>query len=168
MERRTIRLGSCAFAIVIMVCLALASVGWAAEVVLFRGSLATLTSGPGGLSWELTAPYQRVSLVVKAPGGKVIREEYDRGSTPGLGGKLADGQYTYELTVTPLVAPEARQALANARATGDMSIVDELRAQGALPQGPHVQSGYFRVHRGAVIPPQGVEPPYRGKEDSPR
>ena len=168
MERRTARLRSGALAVVVMVCMALGSVGWAAEAVLFRGPLATLTSGPSGLSWELTAPYQHVALVVKAPGGKVIREEYDRGSTPGLGGKLADGQYTYELTVTPFVAPEARQALAKARATGDMSMVDELRAQGALPQGPNVQSGYFRVHRGAVIPPQGVEPPYRGNKNSPR
>ena len=168
MKRRITLLGNCALAIVIMACMALGNVGWAAEVVLFRGSLATLTSSPRGLSWELTAPYQRVVLVVKAPGGKVIREEYDRGSTPGLGGMLADGQYTYELTVTPFVTPEARQALANARATGDMSIVDELRAQGALPQGPHVQSGYFRVHRGAVIPPQGVEPPYRDNKNSPR
>ena len=46
-----------------------------------------------------------------------------------------------------------------------MSIIEELRAKGALPQGPHVQSGYFRVDGGAVIPPQGVEPRYRGKKD---
>ena len=164
MKRKTTLLGSGAFAVVVMVGMALGSAGWAAEVVLFRGALATLISGPSGLSWELTRPYQHVALVVKAPEGKVIREEYDRGRTPGLSGKLADGQYTYELTVTPFVAPEARQALAKARATGDMSLVDELRAQGSLPQGPHVQSGYFRVYRGAVIPPQGVEPPYRGNK----
>ena len=168
MELRTTLLRGCALSVVTMVCMALGSVGWAAEVVLFDGPIATLLSGPSGLSWELTVPYERVVLVVKAPHGKVIRKEYEAGSTPGLGGKLADGQYTYELTVVPFVAPEVRQALKDARATGDMSSVDELRAQGALPQGPHVQSGYFRVHRGAVIPPQGVEPPYRGKKDSPR
>jgi hypothetical protein len=160
-------LRSWVLSVVPLVCMALGSVGWTAEVVLLRGPIATLQSGPGGLAWVPHVSYKQLVLIVKAPGGTVIRKEYTPGSTPVLDGKLADGQYTYELSVVPLVAPEVRQALAKARATGDMAIVEELRAKGALPQGPHAQSGYFRVHRGAVIPPQGIEPPYRGKKDWP-
>ncbi len=165
MDIRKLLLRSCAFSVLTIACMGLGSVGWAAEVVLSRGPIATLKIGPSGLSWEPRVPYKQLVLVVKAPGGKVMRKEYDPGSKLVYGGKLADGQYTYELSVVPLIAPEVRQALEKARATGDMSIVDDLRAKGALPQGPYAQSGYFRVHGGSVIPPQGVEPPYRGKKN---
>lgn len=153
----------CTLSVVAIMGMSIGSVGWASEVVLAHGPIATLKSSPSGLSWEPRVPYKRLVLVVKAPGGKIIRHEYSPGSKLVYGGKLADGQYTYELSVVPLVAPEVRQALEKSRATGDRSIVEELRAKGALPRGPHAQSGYFRVYGGAVIPPQGVEPRYRGK-----
>lgn len=144
--------------------IALAPTVRAEEIVLFRGPIATLKSAPNGVTWEPQVPYKRLVLIIKAPGSKIIRKEYDApDSKPVFGGKLADGQYTYELSVVPLVSPEVLQALQTARATGDMSVVEELRAKGALPQGPHVQSGYFRVYGGKVIPPQRTEAPYKGK-----
>ena len=144
--------------------MALGGLGRAAEAVLMRGPIATVKSGPKGLSWEPHVEYKRLVLTVKVPGGKVIRKEFDTGSMPVFGGPFADGQYTYELSVIPLVAPEVRQAMKKARATGDMSIVDQLRAEGKLPKGPQVQSGYFRVGKGKVLVPGAVEPRYRGKK----
>jgi hypothetical protein len=152
------------FFVVTVLGIALASTAWGEDVILFRGPIATLKSGPSGITWEPRVSYKRLVLIIKAPGSKIIRKEYAPGSKPVFSGKLVAGQYTYELSVVPLVAPEVRQALKTARATGDMSVVDELRAKGALPTGPHVQSGYFRVYGGKVIPPQGTEAPYEAEK----
>ena len=126
--------------------------------------LQTVKSGAKGLSWELHVVYKRLVLTVKVPGGKVIRKEFVPGNMPVFRGPFADGQYTYELTVIPLVAPEVRQAMEKARATGDMSDVKQLRAEGKLPKGPQLQSGYFRVGKGKVLLPGAVEPRYGGKK----
>ena len=165
MEQRKITLlrnfWLCAVTVSIM---ALGSAGWAAEAVLMRGPIATVKSGPKGLSWEPHVEYKRLVLTVKVPGGKVIRKEFDPGSMPVFGGPFADGQYTYELSVIPVVSPEVRQVMEKARATGDMSVVKQLRREGKLPKGPQAQSGYFRVGKGKVLLPGAVEPRYRGKK----
>lgn len=141
----------------VMGCALVSSVGWAADMVLARGPVATVKAGPSGVSWEPHVQYDRLVLTVKRPGGKVFRKEFVPGSKLVFGGELTDGQYTYELRVIPILTPEVREALKRARATGDMSIVDQLRAKGALPGGPQVQSGYFRVYGGAVILPDRAE-----------
>ncbi|MGI9292524.1 MAG: hypothetical protein ACR2PS_00960 [Pseudomonadales bacterium] len=165
MNIRKMLLRSSAFSVLTIACMGLGSLGVAANVALSPEPIAKMKSGPGGISWESRVPYKQLILVVQTPRGKIIRKAYAAGSKLAYGEKLADGQYKYELTVVPDVAPDVREALKKARATGDRSIVHDLRAKGALPQGPQVQSGSFRVLKGKVVSPQEVEPTSKRKKD---
>jgi hypothetical protein len=122
-----------------------------------HGRIATLHGGAGWVAWEPHVPYEQLVLTVSAPDGTVSREEFSAGSRPIFDGPLADGQYTYELRVVPVVDPEVRAALQAARDTGRGAHVARLRMQAEVPRGPQVQSGYFSIRGGALVPPTVAE-----------
>ena len=165
MDTRKMFLRSLPFFILTIVCIGLGSHAEATEFELSPGPIAAMKSRPSGITWEPRVPYKQLVLVIQTPGGKVIRKAYAPGNPLLHGKKLADGLYKYELSVVPEVTPDVRQALEKATATGDRSIVDDLRAKGALPQGPYKQSGSFRVHEGKVLSPQEIEPSSKRQQD---
>ena len=97
-------------------------------------------------------------ITVSVPDGRVLRKEFDAGSSAFLdliddsGNLLPDGQYTYELRVIPVVDPALRKALAAARESGDPSTVQAvLRKYGLDPKRGLVQSGYFWIANGLIV-----------------
>lgn len=122
---------------------------------------ANLSVDPGRAQWDVQGDYERAVLSVSMPGGEVVRQEFDGRETPvfELAAGAKDGAYTYELRLVPRIGASLRQALAEARKSGDEAAIARLRSE--LPESP-VFSGSFRVQAGAIVMPEGPEPPYKG------
>lgn len=142
-----------------------------------KNVIAVAASASTGLRWTVTAPHAGVTLVVAAPDGQIIRKEFKTGAAPSFdltdaqGNRLPDGQYVYELRLTPVLTAAARKELAASRAKGDSEEVGrDLRRRGLLPTRPLVQSGSFAVIDGAVVVEgSGEEPrPGDGTQAAPR
>jgi hypothetical protein len=88
----------------------------------------------------------------------VFRKEFKGGGvaeyrlTDPNGERLADGQYSYELRVTPPIAADVRETLAAARAKGnDQDVKRDMIKRGMLPAQPLVISGTFSILNGSAI-----------------
>ncbi|MCB1056977.1 MAG: tail fiber domain-containing protein [Acidobacteria bacterium] len=132
--------------------LLVASAATAAET----SRIADVTNHVDGVAFS-TASRGALTLTVTGPEGFVAREELTAGAeaffdTTGL----ADGFYRWELRTQPVLDAATKAALAKARATGDQSIVQRLRAAGKLPAGD-VQSGGFTIQGGAVADDSLIE-----------
>jgi len=98
-------------------------------------------NGPGGLHFE------------EDGSEAVVIDTYD-----AYGDPLPDGQYSYEGVGTPALSADAKAAMALARATGDDTEVARMKLSGAIPTDT-TTSGYFRIENGAILMPEGPEPP---------
>lgn len=121
-----------------------------------KNRLATISAIGSGVRWDVVAPYSALTMTVAAPDGRVFRKEFKGGSSPQfmitnkLGEQLPDGQYAYELRLTPVLSPGVKESLASARGKDDDA--EEVRAtrkRGSLPA--MVQSGTFSILNGAII-----------------
>lgn len=151
--------------IVLALCLAVAARAQSAN----KGeSIASVAGERSEVRWRPQVEYGRLVLTVSTPSGDVIRQEFEAGTDPSFklidkkGFNLADGQYTYELRVIPTISLEVKKALAASRENGNSEeVIRELQKSGQLPVNITVQSGSFRVEKGAVFtgsPEDGVEP----------
>jgi hypothetical protein len=114
--------------------------------------------GPAGISWHPYGTYGRLLLTVSGPNDTYLRREFEAGVSPSIDlFGLPDGSYTYELVATPVVDAAVRATLAAARASGDDSPIEALRAAGVLPKEGLVQSGSFLISAGALIAPGAME-----------
>lgn len=111
-----------------------------------------------GVRWDVAAPHSAVTLTVVGPDGQVFVKEFQQGSSPEFqltdakGERLPDGQYTYELRVSPVLSAGVKEALVAARAKGNADDVQrEMRKRGTLPSQPLVQSGSFAILNGSAI-----------------
>src|SRR5882724_4534371 len=127
--------------------------------------LASISAEGMTVRWESVIPSASVVLAVSGPDGNVFRQEFEGGVAPSFslldktGGALRDGQYTYELTFTPLLTQEVKERLIAARTEGnDDSVQRELRSRGQLPAQPLVQSGSFVFQNGFVYVRNEIEP----------
>jgi hypothetical protein len=114
--------------------------------------------------FDVAAPHASVTLTVIGPEGVAFTKEFKSGNAPEFklttekGERLPDGQYTWELRVTPNISAETKQALKDAREKGNGAEVQrELRKRGALPSTSLVQSGSFVIMGGSVILPGATE-----------
>jgi hypothetical protein len=129
-----------------------------------RGAVAELRAGGASLDWSPLVGHESMKLVVSGPGGFIFEREFGGAEAPSLsifdkaGQRLPDGQYTWELRVTPQVGPAVKRQLAAARRSGDEGAIEKLRQQGLLPQGG-VQSGSFRIAAGAFVVDEGATEP---------
>jgi hypothetical protein len=137
-----------------------------------KNSLASIHSSGSGVRWVVSAPNEGTTLTVVAPDGQVFRREYKAGSDPyfaltdAQGAKLADGQYAYELRLTPVLADGVRKELAASREKGtSKEVARDLRKRGLLPSQPLVQSGTFSIVRGEAVVEGG---PDDGRAAAPR
>lgn len=122
------------------------------------GQFAAVTGLGSSVRWDVAGPHAAVTLTVSVPDGQVFSKEFPAGTTPEFrlvdanGERLPDGQYIYELRVTPIIAAEVKEKLKEAREKGNAGALQrELRKRGALPARAPVQSGSFIVANGMVI-----------------
>jgi hypothetical protein len=122
----------------------------------FAGPLATISGAGNAVSWTPTGGAGGLVVNLSHPDGAVTSHNFSGGQTPSVGG-LADGHYTYEIVAIPKIPAWARDQLAEARASGDMSIVAELREAGVVPAERQVQSGSFTIQNGSLVNPNLAE-----------
>lgn len=122
--------------------------------------IAQATYSPTAIQWQPHVAYERMTLKVGFPTGKVMQQEFAQGQVMALdmvdaqGKPLPDGHYTYELVVTPLLAPGVKEALAQERDEEQRrALIEQLQEQGVLPRRPLIQGGYFTIANGAIVPP---------------
>lgn len=123
-----------------------------------RNQLAAVTAIGSSVRWDVAGPHAAVTLTVSVPDGQVFSKEFPAGTAPEFrlvdanGERLPDGQYIYELRLTPIISSEVKEKLKEARKEGNSDAVQrELRKRGALPSQASVQSGGFTVTNGTII-----------------
>ncbi|HEY0726881.1 MAG TPA: hypothetical protein VGD38_02355, partial [Pyrinomonadaceae bacterium] len=115
-----------------------------------------MTGLGSSVRWEVAGPHAAVTLTVAAPDGQVFSKEFAAGTSPEFrldvkGERLPDGQYTYELRVTPIIGKDVKEKLKAAREKGNSDEVQrDLKRRGALPSRAQVQFGSFTVTNGVV------------------
>src|SRR6185295_14599991 len=129
-----------------------------------ENQIATLSSSGAGVRFDVAAPHAAVTLTVIGPDNFSFQKEFKSGNAAEFklnqlkGERLPDGQYTYELRVTPNFSKEVKDALKAAREKGNESeVLRELRKNGSLPTQPTVQSGGFAILNGSVVLPGATE-----------
>ncbi len=122
---------------------------------------ASITGLGSSVRWDVAGPHAAVTLSVSTPDGQVISKEFAAGNAPEFrlldanGERLPDGQYVYELRLTPIIRAEVKERLKAAREKGNSDEVQrDLKKRGLLPSRTQVQSGSFTVANGAVISPK--------------
>jgi hypothetical protein len=140
-------------------------------IACFTGALAqspdqfaAVTGLGSSVRWDVAGPHAAVTLTVSAPDGQVFTKEFRAGTAPEFrlidanGERLPDGQYVYELRLTPIIAKEVKEKLKESREKGNSEELQrELKKRGALPSRAQVQSGGFTVVNGTVILATGTE-----------
>jgi hypothetical protein len=123
----------------------------------------TISGSGSNVRWDVAVPHSELTLTISAPDGQVYRKEFKGRSaeftlTDEKGERLADGQYTYELRVTPVIPADVRETLAAARSKGNADEVRrDLIKRGALQAQPLIVSGGFAILHGSVIVPGALE-----------
>jgi Chaperone of endosialidase len=119
---------------------------------------ASVTGLGSSVRWDVAGPHAAVTLSVSTPDGQVVTKEFTAGTAPEFrltdanGDRLADGQYIYELRVTPIIPGEVKEKLKAAREKGNSNEVQrDLKKRGLLPSRTQVQSGSFAIVNGAVV-----------------
>jgi Chaperone of endosialidase len=115
-------------------------------------------SGSGlNVKWDVAVPHSELTVTISAPDGQVFSKVFKGRSaefslTDPKGERFADGQYIYELRVTPPIPSDVREQLASARAKGnDEEVRRDLVKRGALSGQPLVVSGGFAILNGSVV-----------------
>src|ERR1700752_4196224 len=137
--------------ILVVLCLPYVLFGQSAED---KSQFATVSAYGAGVRFDVKAAHSAVTLTIAAPDGQVYTKEFSAGANPEFKLKdgLGEGQYTYELRVTPVFGPGVKEALAAARAKGNSDEVRrDMQKRGLLPSQPLVQSGGFTVLNGSVV-----------------
>ena len=147
--------------LIAIVAVAVPRVGWVAEDS--DQAVATMKIRDTRIEWRPRIDYQGIRLTVSGQ-DRTIQKEFAAGEPleldlrEGPFRELPDGSYTYELNAAPKVEEALRQRLAEARESGDPAVIEALRKEGALPQGPFTQSGSFSVKGGALVDRELQEP----------
>ena len=121
-----------------------------------RNKLATISGGGSSVRWDVAAPNAGLTVTISAPDGRIFRKEFRAGATAEFtladkdGNRLPDGQYAYELRLTPALTAAVKEELAAARGKDDEpEAVRAARKRVVVPG--MVQSGSFSVLNGSVI-----------------
>ena len=154
--------------VLVVACLQVLALGQATD----RG--VTLSGSGLSVKWDVAVPHSGLTLTISAPDGQVFRKEFkgrfaEFTLTDPKGERFADGQYSYELRVTPPIPADVRETLAAAREKGNGEEVQRsLIKRGALAAQPLVVSGGFAILNGSVIVPGSLEEGSLGAVTQPR
>src|SRR6266404_3024015 len=120
-----------------------------------KNKIAAINGNGSSLKWEVAAPNAGVTLIVSAPDGRVFSKNFKGGSSPSFsiadaqGERLPDGQYTYELRLTPTSSPR-KDATSNGRGKDDEPEAVRAARKSVAAQ-PLVESGNFSIVNGSVV-----------------
>ena len=145
-------------AALVFACLQTAVLGQTAN----DGKLANVTGGGSSVRWDVAVSNAGLSLTISAPDGRVFHREYRAGTSPeiSLNDKmleaLPDGNYTYELRLTPALSLGMKETLKAARGNDDDPEAERAaRKRPSLPA--LVQSGSFSILNRSIIVAGAVE-----------
>src|SRR5438128_4359250 len=97
------------FTALVLACLGTATLGQTASQEAKEIKLANISSQGMGVRWDMSAPYSTLTMTISAPDGRVFQKEFRAGASPEFaltdkqGERMPDGQYTYELRLTPVL-----------------------------------------------------------------
>ncbi|HKB65992.1 MAG TPA: tail fiber domain-containing protein [Pyrinomonadaceae bacterium] len=139
--------------LLVVVCLHVSASG---QMVEDKNKLAAVSATGSSVRWDVSAAHAGMSVTVAAPDGRVFRVETKSGASAEFalsdkqGNRLPDGQYTYELRLTPEISKAVKEQLAAARGQDDDP--EDVRASRKRIGIPSlVESGGFSIVNGAVI-----------------
>ena len=141
---------SFALSIGFIACLHVASSGQTME----DKKLAVINGSGSSVRWDVAAPNAGLTLIVSAPDGRVFSKNFKGGSSPNFsladaqGERLPDGQYTYELRLTPASSMH-KDATSNGRGKDDEP--EAVRAARKSSPQSAVESGSFSIVNGSVV-----------------
>lgn len=125
---------------------------------------ASINGFGSSVRWDVKSPHTEATLTVVGPDGEAITKQFKGGNAPEFrlidnkGERLSDGQYVYELRLTPVFGQGVKDALKAAREKGnEKEVVRDLKKRGQLPNQAVVQSGSFQVVNGMIIVPGASE-----------
>ncbi len=128
--------------------------------------VATISSSGMSVRWDVAVPNSGVTVTIAAPDGQVFRKDFKASTSVEVklvdqkGEKLPDGQYAYELRVTPQISSYVKETLAAARAKGDDEEVRrDLIKRGALPAQSIVSTGGFSILNGSALVSGALQEP---------
>src|SRR5688572_4908720 len=165
---KTPKLGATAFLITLLVVgFELNALGQKEGLEAKDNTIATLTSTGSSIRWATkTSTHSGATLTVTAPDGRVFRSELKAGATPQFtitdqdGNRLPDGQYTYELRLTPELSKATLESLHAGRGKDDdRESVRATRKKAVLPDQSLVQSGDFSIINGSFVAAGASEEP---------
>lgn len=121
-----------------------------------RNKLATVTAAGSSVRWDVTAPNAGVTLIVSTPDGRVFSKDFKGGSSPDFSiadksERLPDGQYTYELRLTPVSSASRKDVTSNGRGKDDEPEAVRAARKTEMPGKSVVESGSFSILNGAII-----------------
>ena len=137
--------------LLLVICLQISATGQAEDK-----KLATISAMGSSVRWDIGAPHTALSVTIAAPDGRIFRVNAKSGTyaeftlTDKQGNRLPDGQYTYELRLTPEISKAIKDQLAAGRGKDDEA--EDARASRKRVGIPNlVESGSFSIVNGAVI-----------------
>jgi hypothetical protein len=135
---------------------ACAHISASAQTAEDRNKLAAVNASGSSVRWDVTAPYSSLTLTVAAPDGRVFSKEFKGGSSPHFSiadgaERLPDGQYTYEMRLTPISSPTRKDVKSNGRGKDDEPEAVRAARKSEAPAQSLVESGNFLVVNGAVV-----------------
>ncbi|HYJ86981.1 MAG TPA: tail fiber domain-containing protein [Pyrinomonadaceae bacterium] len=124
--------------------------------------VASINASGLSVTWNVVSPSGEVTMTVSAPDGRVFRKEFPAGASPEFtlidqGERLPDGQYIYELRVSPASSSLSKKSLMASRGKDDDPESVRATRKRVESTQPIVQSGGFSVVNGAVILAGAVE-----------
>ena len=123
--------------------------------------IATISGSGTTLRWDVAVPNSQLTVTISAPDEQVFRKDFKGASSVSLNladYKLGDGQYSYELRVTPVISSETKETLAAARVKGNSEEVGrDLVKRGLVPAHSLTASGNFAIMNGLVVVPGSLE-----------
>ncbi len=110
------------------------------------------------IDWVPKVAYEVLTLTVGGPGDFHHSEAFASGVRPYLqvDSSFPDGQYTYELSVTPRISKEVSDMMDTVRSEGDVQLRDEMKTLVPLPNESPYQFGYFRIDDGTLVQPNDL------------
>ena len=120
-----------------------------------------MTANAAGVSWQVGADNDSVSLTVVGPNGLLYTHEFPNAHAlnlkmKDLGANPADGSYTYEMRLTPRISGNVKAQLAAARKANDDAAAAQIMAANGLNDTP-VQSGTFSILNGSFVSSDATE-----------
>lgn len=118
--------------------------------------VAKVKVSPYRIEWKSIVKDVQLALTVSGFENSYFNKTFDVGIPASFelvdnsGNLFPDGSCTYELTVIPVIDPELREVLQEARESGDTVLAAEIMKE-RVPQEPLVQSGYFLIQDGAIV-----------------